>query len=149
MLQNDRREYINNYLKRMAGIHALMGASPEYDIINELVQHSNELERGGLVGLWKSTAALHARFGSRQTVREALACFVEETREFEQAMYHRDGMTHEAVDVLVTVMGCLMAAGMTLDDLRLGVEAVIAKNDSKDSTTHALNEHGKIQRIGR
>ena len=99
--------------------------------------------------LISSTFALHSRFNTAQGWMQAVRIFVEEKHEFFEA--YRDGdiphAAEEAADVLVTVVGMAMAAGVTEAQLNAAVQIVIDKNDGKTQETHYLCQHtGKIRR---
>ena len=103
--------------------------------------------------LVRSTDDLHERFGTRQTVYEALACFEEEIHEFKAEaitgnLLYAYPLTEEAVDVIVTLLGVLRAAGVDNGELASMMLAVTMKNDAKTHTTHAINSEGKIARKG-
>lgn len=105
-----------------------------------------------LPALWKSTSDLYARFDLRPTESATLDKFREEVDEFIKAsIYDTDGGAHmveEAGDVFVTVIGMLIARGVSLELLQERVAYVIAKNDAKTTETHYVNEAGLIARRG-
>jgi NTP pyrophosphatase (non-canonical NTP hydrolase) len=106
--------------------------------------------------LVRSTADLHERFGTRQTVDEALIIFREECGELTDAALLLDatrdiyGINHdierEAVDVIVTVLGVLHVFGISTGELADALLAVAKKNDAKTHLTHEVNAAGKIAR---
>lgn len=102
--------------------------------------------------LVRSTADLHLRFGTQQTLSEALLCFDEEVHEFEAEAVSASRMayplTEEAVDVIVTLLGVLRAADVDEGQLAAMMLNVAKKNDAKTHTTHAINSEGKIARKG-
>lgn len=97
-----------------------------------------------------STNALHERFDTAQTVEQAFALFQEEAGEFGEEALSSFRMayplTEEAVDVIVTVLGVLRAAGVDDGALAAIMQAVAAKNDAKTHDTHEVNAAGKIAR---
>jgi hypothetical protein len=54
-------------------------------------------------------------------------------------------IAEEAADVLVTLLGASIAAGIEYEDLVQGMVAVAAKNDAKTLDTHEYR-NGKIRR---
>jgi len=68
-----------------------------------------------------------------ETVEAALTDDVEELAE-------------EGADLIVTLMGTLMARGVDLESLEAAMRRVAAKNDAKTHTTHHVNSAGKIAR---
>lgn len=106
--------------------------------------------------LVRSTNDLHERFGTRQTVDEALIIFREECGELTdaarllsatRAIYrtHHD-IEMEAVDVIVTVLGVLRVFGIGADELVAAMRTVAMNNDAKTHDTHYLRDDGKIAR---
>jgi hypothetical protein len=103
--------------------------------------------------LVRSTADLHERFGTRQTVDEALDCLREEMRELtDAAAFNMDwvaGERHvreEAVDVIVTLLGVLRAWYIRDGAFADTLLTVAMKNDAKTHLTHEVNAAGKIAR---
>lgn len=109
--------------------------------------------------LYKSTEALFARFDVEPAIDAQLRCVAEEVSEFTDAaiainrddwprsMAFTDCAIEEAADVIVTVIGTLIALEVNYRQLQSAVEKVIAKNDAKTPATHAVNSAGKIARI--
>ena len=103
--------------------------------------------------LVRSTDDLHERFGTRQTVYEALACFEEEIHEFKAEavtgnLLYAYPLTEEAVDVIVTLLGVLRAADIDRGMLAAMLLTVAMKNDDKSHLTHEVRADGKIARKG-
>lgn len=104
-----------------------------------------------IVELFRSTAALYARFEVEPTLENTSRRFFEEVCEFKEACDYgeftdaMDLIADEAADVLVTTIGMLLAAGVGAKALQAAIERVIVKNDSKTHTTHEL-VNGKITR---
>lgn len=106
-----------------------------------------------IVELYRSTAALYARFEVEPTLENTSRRFFEEVCEFKEACDYeaftdsdtRILIANEAADVLVTTIGMLLAMGMKPHELAAAISRVIAKNDSKTHATHEL-VNGKITR---
>ena len=109
--------------------------------------------------LVRSTDDLHERFGTRQTVDEAVEIFEEETDELvAAALWTITGGVHtqaeraaalaEMVDVIVTVLGIARAMRIKPGELADALLTVAKKNDAKTHDTYAINAAGKIARKG-
>lgn len=102
--------------------------------------------------LYRSTNTLHTRFETRQTLREALACFDEEVREFKTEVLDAASLTYslplteEAIDVIVTILGILRAYNVDDAHLAMMLRTVALNNDAKTTSTHEVNAAGKIAR---
>ena len=116
----------------------------------------SELSRA-FAELVHSTDELHQRFGTRQTVDEAVEVFEEETDELVAAALwtitggghsaaERAAAVAEMVDVIVTVLGIARAMRIEQHELAGALLAVAIKNDSKTHDTHTINSKGKIAR---
>lgn len=102
-----------------------------------------------LQDLFRSTTALHERFGVMPKLEVVLRVFREEVGELIEAAEQGTDLQHiaeEAADVFVTAMGVCMACGVSEEQLLAQTRAVIAKNDAKTHETHHINEQGKIAR---
>ncbi|GAB4572635.1 MAG: hypothetical protein Kow0077_12580 [Anaerolineae bacterium] len=98
--------------------------------------------------LVRSTLAFYARFGVTPQLENATRIFEEEVREFIEAAHTGTDKTHvaeEAADVVVTVIGLCIAAGVDPDQMIDQIYAVAAKNDAKTHATHVYI-NGKITR---
>ncbi len=99
--------------------------------------------------LWNTTEALHKRFGVfPPDTNEALRVLNEEAYEVIEAALTGDEqeLADESADLIVTLMGVLMARGVALDDLKDAMRRVAAKNNAKTYETHHINKNGKIAR---
>lgn len=105
--------------------------------------------------LWESTANFQKRFGldERFNMDAQMRCVNEELAEFQSAAYQnwymkigKADMAKEASDVIVTVLGVLMASGVTYEVLERFMNDTALKNDAKTHDTHAINENGKVSR---
>ncbi len=103
--------------------------------------------------LWQSNVDLHDRFGVRRTIPKAVRLVSEEYREVVDEANAPDvntqALAHEMADLLMTLFGLAIAAGLTRDDIESAFGIVIDKNNAKiPGVTHALNPHtGKITRL--
>lgn len=101
--------------------------------------------------LHKSSWSLHKRFDNvppemtgqlfafEEEVREA----VEEARAFMKGGGVKANLIEEALDVMVTISGMFLSAGIKLDDLKASAEKVAEKNDKKTASTHVKDEFTK------
>ncbi len=105
--------------------------------------------------LWDSTADFQKRFrlDERFNLDAQMRCVMEEMSEFQSAAYcnsymkiGKADMAKEASDVIVTVLGVLMGAGVTYEVLEKYMTDTALKNDAKTLETHAINENGKVAR---
>lgn len=105
--------------------------------------------------LWNVTEAFFQRFDCYPPDTEAqYRAFDEEVGEFQEEIvpYRRKTFdpqkaAEEANDVLVTMMGCLMARGVTYDQFEAALFGVADKLDAKNITTHYVDKAtGKITR---
>ncbi len=121
-----------------------------------------------LSAIWQSTAALYAAHGLDAVSvppSKRRKYFAEEADELKEAsskfsfyktILQMQGdndfaelghdLTDEAADVLVTVCGLLQAHGLTLDDLRAGIERKTAINNAKREPGWAYSS-GKIRKV--
>lgn len=106
-----------------------------------------------LAELWQSTANLHKRFYGEDypTFEAQYRVFFEELAEFTQTInepYEIADMqaTHEAADVIVTLLGLLQGHEFLFVNLASAIESTIAKNDAKTIETHFVRPDGKIAR---
>ena len=107
--------------------------------------------------LWASTAALYERFGLDAITTppaKRRRIFMEEATELVEASVieveyqfeeYSHGVSREAADVVVTVIGLLQAHGISLEQFTEAVSSVVEKNDAKTLDTHEL-VNGKITR---
>jgi NTP pyrophosphatase (non-canonical NTP hydrolase) len=96
-----------------------------------------------LADLARSTGAFYARFGVSPRLPDAVDHFMEEVREFAEAVGKGEDASHiaeEAADVMVTLLGTCSAAGLGLEHLVRGIYFVIAKNDAKTRDTHEVRD---------
>lgn len=101
-----------------------------------------------LKALWDSSSGLYNRFDVYPPDLDAqYRVFHEEIAEFTTELYRGSHEDKEAVDVLVTMLGCLMAVDVTYEDFAAAIQIVIDKNNSKTHQTHKINSNGKIARI--
>jgi hypothetical protein len=102
--------------------------------------------------LWRSTVDLHRRFRGpdfRPTSAGAINAFDSEVEELREAatQKHLFVVIEEGVDVIVTVLGVMLAHGAMLEDVESMMEAVCRKNDAKTWATHELNpDNDRIMR---
>lgn len=95
-----------------------------------------------------STVAFYRRFGVVLVVPSASQHLLEEVRELIAAASAGRDMDHiaeEAGDVMVTVVGLCLAAGVSVDHIIRGVSFVAKKNDAKTFETHEHRD-GKIRK---
>lgn len=108
--------------------------------------------------LRSSSWQLRARFGTEAAIEPAMRQMMEEATELTIAAthqmvvggpraehHHKTAVAQEAADLLVTVGQLLDACGVTSHQLRVAVEAVVAKNAAKTPATHHV-VRGKITR---
>ncbi len=99
--------------------------------------------------LIRSTIEFYARFGVQPQLENAKSVFQEEVQELIDAAEAGTDPAHiaeEAADVMVTAIGICLSRGVDPAALIEQVHKVVAKNDRKTHTTHAVNEQGKIAR---
>lgn len=102
--------------------------------------------------LWESTEALYRRFGiTHPDFDAAFRVFGEEVFEFINEITLPMEITDaaelmEAADVLVTIIGLLIARGFNFQDFASAIDGVRAKNDLKTGDSHYVSESGKITR---
>ena len=99
--------------------------------------------------LWNATESLHKRFGVfPPDTSEALRVLNEEAFEVIEAALTGDEqeLADEAADLIVTLMGVLMARDVELNHLEDAMRRVAAKNNAKTHETHHINQNGKIAR---
>lgn len=95
--------------------------------------------------LHKSSKDLHKRFGNYPPgFAGQTFAFEEEVKEFlhevnNQSKDNKENLLEEALDVIVTISGILMAAGITIGEIQAGAEKVAEKNNKKTTTTHILD----------
>lgn len=99
--------------------------------------------------LWDSSEAFYKRFDSYPpSTTGMLRVLHEEAYEVIEAALTDDPgvLADEAADLIVTIMGTLMARGVPLAELEAAMERIAAKNDAKTHETHHVNDVGKIAR---
>jgi NTP pyrophosphatase (non-canonical NTP hydrolase) len=100
--------------------------------------------------LWKSTKALHHRFGHYPPKpHHALRVLGEETNEVFDAIAtgDRDEIAEEIADTIVTLFGVAMSADVDFEDIEKKMFLVAGKNNVKDEMTHHFDMlTGKITR---
>lgn len=105
---------------------------------------------------WNSIVNLYARFGLTERevpILDRQRIFMEEVTEFlqESTIYSQingaesEPAIEEAVDVLFTTFGVLIAMNVSLDEVSKAMKAVIDKNNAKTHETHEFVA-GKIRR---
>lgn len=97
--------------------------------------------------LVKSTSDFYKRFNRKPTLTEAQRIFLEEVGEFLEAVAESDSfhIAEEAADVIVTIIGMLTAAGVTLQEFEAAMGYVATKNELKTHETHEYRD-GKIRK---
>lgn len=136
--------------KKTVGYQAHFGTKPFNHVWKAFVQ---QREGKALKYLWDTTEAFFKRFNCYPPDESAqLRAYTEECREFGEE-YHPDqpddwfNGAQEANDVLVTMMGCLMARGVTYDQFEAALFGVAKKLDAKTDETHFVHPiTGKITR---
>jgi NTP pyrophosphatase (non-canonical NTP hydrolase) len=117
--------------------------------------------------LWRSTRALHQRFGLfppnpvavrkvfQEEVRElleagdvikAIIALPDEQRTLDDLIVPRQHFAEEFADVLVTMLALADSYGVSKHTLKRAATAVVCKNDAKTDATHEINKAGKIAR---
>lgn len=97
--------------------------------------------------LAKSTLEFYERFSYTPNLNAAHRIFLEEVGELIEASrtQDREDIVEEAADVIVTVIGIVLACDISIGELEDAMAYVARKNDRKGYDTHILRE-GKIQR---
>jgi hypothetical protein len=117
--------------------------------------------------LWRSTRALHQRFGLfppnpvavrkvfQEEVRElleagdvikAIMALPDEQRVVDDLIIPRQHFAEEFADVLVTMLALADSYGVSKHMLKRAATAVACKNNDKTDKTHEVNRAGKIAR---
>ena len=113
-----------------------------------------------LAELWQSSNDLNKRFGIDPLEQDSVKIFMEECKELITAYFNYNAMfdgdtldalntnmVDEFADVLVTAIQMTLARGLTMYDLRKGIERTVRKNNAKTHETHELDaETRKIRR---
>jgi hypothetical protein len=116
---------------------------------------------GTLRELWQSTENLYRRFDLKPSSEATRRKFNEEVLEFQtehilqevsivtracdQELSDDEILTEEAVDVIVTLIGMLMSAGISYADFEQAAFWKRIKNDNKTHETHVVH-NGLIER---
>lgn len=119
---------------------------------------------GTLRELWTSTENFYKRFGLQPSSEATRRKFNEEVLEFQtehilqevsivtracdQELSDDEMLTEEAVDVIVTLIGMLMSAGIPYEDFEQAAFWKRIKNDNKTHETHVVH-NGLIERRSR
>lgn len=114
----------------------------------------SEQTHNPLKQLWDTTEAFFKRFDCYPPERKAqFRAYTEESDEFADTVdiadsfFRPNDATAEANDVLVTMMGCLMARGISYDQFESALFGVAKKLDAKTDETHFVSPiTGKITR---
>lgn len=101
--------------------------------------------------LHKSSWNLHKRFGNyppdiggqRYAFEEEVQEILHEAKEWEKGNSNKESLVEEALDVIVTLSGILLAAGVSLSEMQKQAELVTEKNDKKNAVTHIVDPKTK------